>query len=220
MFSISTIVILIIGALASVWFIRRLQHNTRLQYVQNYRFHPGVVKRFREKHPQLDDREVKEVIGGLKDYFRLHHLAKKSFMAMPSQVVDDLWHEFILFTKQYQTFSNRSLGRYLHHLPTEAMTEKLDSSAALKLTWHHACKLEKIDPMRPERLPRLFDLDQRYKITNGFYYTKNCHGNKDLGFCGSHMGCASGCVSASDAGLGSSDGGAGCSSCSSCGGGD
>jgi len=220
--SVSTFIILTMGAIMGALMIRRMRHTSRLQYIESYRFHPGVIKRFRTQHPQLDDREVKEVIGGLKDYFCLHHIAKKEFMAMPSQVVDDLWHEFILFTKQYQQFSNKALGRYLHHLPTEAMDEKLDASAALKLTWHHSCKFEKIDPMQPSHLPRLFDLDKRYKIPNGFYYTKNCHGDKSMGYCGSHMGCTSGCISGSDASSGgfSADGGAGCSSCSSCGGGD
>ncbi len=40
---------------------------------------------------------------------------------MPSQVVDDAWHEFILFTRAYQQYCNKALGRYLHHTPAEAM---------------------------------------------------------------------------------------------------
>ena len=220
--SVSTLFLIILGVVTLLWFLRRTQRSSRLVYVKNYRFHPGVIKRFRAEHPQLDDGEVKDVIGGLKDYFLLHQMAKKEFMAMPSQVVDDLWHEFILFTKQYQDFSQKALGRYLHHTPAEAMDEKQDASAALKLTWSHCCKLEKIDPMRPTHLPRLFNLDQRYKIPNGFYYTKNCHGDKSMGYCGSHMGCTSGCISGAESSSGgfSSDAGSGCSSCSSCGGGD
>lgn len=38
-------------------------------------------------------------------------------IAMLSPEVDGLWHEFILFTRQYVDFCDRFLGGYLHHEP-------------------------------------------------------------------------------------------------------
>lgn len=40
---------------------------------------------------------------------------KKASMA--SEKVDEVWHQFILFTPQYHEFCEQMLGRYLHHVP-------------------------------------------------------------------------------------------------------
>jgi hypothetical protein len=31
--------------------------------------------------------------------------------------IDDMWHTFILFTKEYMTFCNTHFGRFIHHAP-------------------------------------------------------------------------------------------------------
>lgn len=33
------------------------------------------------------------------------------------QILDDYWHEFILYTKSYTDFCNNYFGRYIHHYP-------------------------------------------------------------------------------------------------------
>lgn len=35
----------------------------------------------------------------------------------PSLLVDNAWHEFILFTRLYHNFCNEHFGRYIHHSP-------------------------------------------------------------------------------------------------------
>lgn len=37
----------------------------------------------------------------------------------PSQPVDLVWHELILFTKYYAEFCEENFGRFLHHLPDD-----------------------------------------------------------------------------------------------------
>lgn len=32
-------------------------------------------------------------------------------------ILDEMWHNFILFTKEYQAFCDRHFSRYFHHLP-------------------------------------------------------------------------------------------------------
>lgn len=32
--------------------------------------------------------------------------------------IDDMWHTFLLFTKEYASFCKNYLGRYFHHAPT------------------------------------------------------------------------------------------------------
>ncbi len=36
----------------------------------------------------------------------------------PSNKLDQLWHEFILFTKDYAVFCQEILGVYVHHIPS------------------------------------------------------------------------------------------------------
>lgn len=32
--------------------------------------------------------------------------------------IDEMWHTFILFTREYSAFCERNFGRYIHHAPT------------------------------------------------------------------------------------------------------
>ena len=40
----------------------------------------------------------------------------------PSLIVDLGWHEFILFTKTYEKFCSKELGKFIHHTPDEDKT--------------------------------------------------------------------------------------------------
>jgi len=44
---------------------------------------------------------------------------------MPSEIVYVAWHEFLLFTREYQVFSQKAMGRFLHHTPTEETAKEL-----------------------------------------------------------------------------------------------
>lgn len=41
----------------------------------------------------------------------------------PSQIVDDAWHEFILFTELYDDFCQEWFQRKIHHLPSDDTKE-------------------------------------------------------------------------------------------------
>ena len=43
----------------------------------------------------------------------------------PSKHVDDVWHEFILFTRTYQHFCEAKFGNFVHHQPTNDQTNEL-----------------------------------------------------------------------------------------------
>ncbi|MEG0438698.1 MAG: hypothetical protein RR587_05620 [Solibacillus sp.] len=51
----------------------------------------------------------------LKRYFILTSLLKES--PMFSEKVDELWHEMLMFTREYEDFSKKYLGATLHHNP-------------------------------------------------------------------------------------------------------
>lgn len=207
-----TIVFSIVVALLLFW-----QHRTtkkrRTEYIDNYAFHPGVINKFREVRPDLKPEQEELVFAALRDYFHLCNMAGRRMVAMPSQVVDDAWHALILFTREYQRFSRRAFGRFLHHNPAEAMATPTQAGDALKRAWRLACARDGVDPKSPRSLPLLFSIDAELNIANGFHYVPDCSampkrtdGNGT--YCGSHVGCASGCAgdSGSDSGGGFFDG--------------
>jgi hypothetical protein len=49
-------------------------------------------------------------------------------LAMASPAVDEVWHQFILFTRHYVAFCNRFLGHYLHHEPAASSFRVNDDS--------------------------------------------------------------------------------------------
>lgn len=49
----------------------------------------------------------------------------------PSILVDQVWHEFILFTRSYQHFCTGKLGRFVHHQPSD---NSVENSAQYEMT--------------------------------------------------------------------------------------
>lgn len=207
----------------------REKHLDRRRYVQRFTVPPHVRRKLREHYPDLGAAHEELAVDALKDYFRIALEARRKLVAMPSKAVDALWHEFILSTHDYHAFCKKAFGYYLHHVPQEAMAQPENASQSLKRCWKIACALEGIDPLRPQRLPRLFRVDAELNITGGYRYELDCtkgpRANRNT-YCGSHMGCTScggggsgggwsdsgGAIGdgASDAGGGSSCGGGGC----------
>ncbi len=209
---------LALTALLAYVFYRRWLKSSRRRFLDQFELPAGVMERMLRKRPELSREQQALVQQGLQQYFRICVAAGGRFVSMPSQVVDELWHEFILFTRLYQRFCERALGRYLHHTPAEAMPAPDTATQGIRRAWHLACREEGINPKAPERLPLLFALDAQLGIAGGFVYALNCHdaaASSSGAFCASDIG--GGCGGSSD---GSSDGGDGGSSCGSgCGGG-
>jgi len=55
-------------------------------------------------------------------------------VAMISDQVDNVWHEFVLFTRQYANFCNNHLGKFLHHSPNTTSTPAAEGSVERFLT--------------------------------------------------------------------------------------
>jgi hypothetical protein len=201
---------------AKIW--QRLGRRRREAFIENYPYRKFLDQRLAAQRPELSSEQREQVFRGLRDYFHLCNTAGQRMVAMPSQVVDDAWHEFILFTRQYDQFCRNAFGRFLHHTPAEAMPSRTAASNGIKRAWRLACAHEQIDPKKPERLPRLFALDALLLIAGGFVYQLDClaAGQAGTGFCASHIGCSSGC--SGDSGGADSDGGSGDGGGGGCGG--
>jgi hypothetical protein len=199
----------------------RSRRAARDGFIDTYRFPPGIRARVRKRYPHLSEADLDRVFIAMATWFHLSHRAGRKPLAMPSQVVDAAWHEFILFTRNYRDFCRKALGRFLHHTPAEAMRTPTEAQEGIRRAWRLSCAREGIDPRAPARLPLLFALDAELGIADGFRYALHCAGalgaqraaDGSATYCGAHIGCGSGggdggC--SSDSGCSSGDGGGGC----------
>jgi len=199
------VIIAIIMIVLAVY--RYLKQLSQLKYIEAYSFHPAIRQKLKSKHAGLSDAQLDLVFQALRDYFYICNRAKRRMVSMPSQVVDDAWHEFILFTRAYQSFCRRALGRFLHHTPAEAMLSPTSAQDGIKRAWRLACLKEKINPKKPTDLPLIFAIDAQLGIANGFRYSIDCRSG-DNSYCAGSIGCSSGgCAGDADSG---SDGCGGC----------
>jgi hypothetical protein len=174
----------------------------RRQFIRESKIPMLINRKLREKYPHLTASETDLVVRGLRQFFMTYSRSGRKFVAMPSQVVDTAWHEFILHTKAYEAWCKTAFGRLLHHSPAEVLGKSSERNDGLRRTWYWACKEESIDPRNPSRLPLLFALDKKLNIPGGFTYVPDC---KDI-----NRQSGSGAQCGSD--FGSSDGGSGDSS--------
>jgi len=165
----------------------------REELIDTFRFPSSILEKIKEKYPDLTDQQATQVMDGLREYFHLCNIAGRRMVSMPSQAVDVAWHEFILFTRKYEHFCSKALGRFLHHTPAEAMSSPTKAQDGIKTAWKISCFREGIQPKSPHRLPLLFEIDSKLNIPDGFKYSLNCKtpGNSD--YCAGHIGCGSGC---------------------------
>lgn len=127
----------------------------RAAFIREYVFPQGLLARLSEKRPQLTLKEQQLVTRGLRQFFLCDLMAKGAFVSMPCKAVDDLWHEFILFTKHYDKFCKQGFGKFLHHTPAVVLSSQKVADAGLRRTWWYACKDETINPKNPTRLTLL-----------------------------------------------------------------
>ena len=225
--------IIAVVLLALAWSVRsRLKAAERAEFIRRYTLPPGLFEKLRKKHPQLTLKDCQLIAQGLRQFFLAYLKSGRQFVAMPSQGVDDLWHEFILYTKNYELFCRKAFGQFLHHTPAIVLGADKKDNSGLRRVWWYACREENIDPRQPTRLPLLFAIDTKLGIAGGFAYAANCQALQGKTTTGSATHCGADFSNSSiDGGTegfsdrasdGSSDGGgdSGGSCGGGCGGGD
>lgn len=193
----------------------------REAHIRGFELPRGLFDRLRKHHPALSAKDCQLVAHALRQYFLTHLKSGRQPVSMPSQVVDDLWHEFILYTRNYQVFCRRAFGRFLHHTPAVVLRGGARASnAGLRRCFWYACHEEHINPRQPTRLPLLFAIDAKLAIPGGYRYVADCSlvPDRAKGGGGSGTHCGSDFADGSydggtdgfgDGGGSSSDGGAG-----------
>lgn len=91
---------------------------------------PAVLKLYQQNYPDntlsadIAFEETLKYLWLLKkhtmefdDHRHNDHFPTECFMPRSMREVDEMWHEFILFTKDYTDFCMHYFGEYIHHLP-------------------------------------------------------------------------------------------------------
>jgi hypothetical protein len=190
---------------------------------------PAFLKaKLRGAHGELTAKDTDLIERGLKQFFIANLNSRGKFVAMPSKIADEMWHELILHTKAYETWCKQAFGKLLHHTPAIALSSSAERNDGLRRAWYWACKDEGIDPRNPTRLPLLFALDKKLGIAGGFHYVPDCNdiakksddgGAGGVTYCGTSF--SDGSSSGDSDGFGGADsGGDGGGDGGGCGGGD
>jgi hypothetical protein len=99
--------------------------NTLLEYKN-----PAVLKLYNQNYPN-NSLPAEQAFAEVLKYLwltRKHALDQEQnpedpelpfrcTMLMSMQEIDQMWHEFILFTEDYTEFCDKYFGSYMHHLP-------------------------------------------------------------------------------------------------------
>lgn len=189
-------------------------------FIKSYQFPSSIKSKIKLKFPHLNQQQIESAFDNLRIFFQIVRLANGNTVAMPSRLVDEIWHEFIINTQCYQEFCDGAFGRYLNHRP-DSDNELSNSSSRknLQRSWQLAEEIQ--FPSSANSMPTLFLIDQLFHIDGGMNYSKSdleefksmsnssCDSNifKGSDNCGSKE---------SDAGTWSSQSGASSSNCSSC----
>src|SRR5262245_45645941 len=108
----------------------------REHFIRSFMFPRGVFEKFHQARPTLGVKEQQLVARALRQFFLAYFKSGYRRVAMPSKVADDLWHEFILFTREYKAFCEAAFGNFLHHTPAVRMgAVKYDNEGLRRVWW-------------------------------------------------------------------------------------
>ncbi len=218
---LSILCILALGVSLIVWSKNRTLR--RADFIRTYEWPPGLYAKLSEKYPHLRRKDAALVSRGLRQFFVAYLMSGKKHVAMPSQAADELWHEFILYTRAYQEFCGKAFGGFLHHTPAIALADgNKQSNEGLRRVWWFCCKYENINAKRPTRVPLLFALDTKLKIPGGYVYQPDCEQLRKGGATGTQCGgdFTSSSFDGGTSGFGDTGGGVGADSSGDSGSGD
>jgi hypothetical protein len=79
--------------------------------------------------------ESQALVQETKKYLVLSEMYPQVEIPMFSTRVDEAWHQFALFTKEYARFCARFAGRFIHHGPAEADSLDCERAALPQMTF-------------------------------------------------------------------------------------
>ena len=153
----------------------RFQKRRRRRFIEvKYEFPAPLADKLRNHHPRLREDEVTQVLDGLRQWFVACLYAGGEMIGMPSRVVDDAWHEFILMTRAYTEFCDKAFGKYLHHTPNSLAPEPIAPTIPKTLEL-----LRKAAVVGVGGMPVLFTIDSDLRIEAAGFGGEDCLGGGD-----------------------------------------
>lgn len=126
----------------------------------------NIFQRVHKKHPDWSRTKVIKLIREYKNF--LYVCARDESENDPSAEVDEIWHEHILFTKDYEDWCN-FLGRKIHHNP-EKIGEKKSFHEGFQKT---KAKNSDLSANRKETKPVKLTPSKKYKKSQSSYSPKS-----------------------------------------------
>ena len=74
-----------------------------------------VISRFMDMY-YVEEAEAEDIFKEAQKSLFICQL-KGVFIPDDLLIIDEMWHNFILFTKEYTRFCDEHFGQYFHHLP-------------------------------------------------------------------------------------------------------
>ena len=82
-----------------------------------------VIARFLDMY-NIDEAEVNDI---LKETLKFLYISQIPGVFIPDDllIIDEMWHNMILFTPQYHEFSEKHFKKYFHHIPASKKEKEL-----------------------------------------------------------------------------------------------
>jgi len=103
-------ILLGIALFAGAWLYGKWRTLRRAEFIRTFRWPRGLLERLEKHHAGFERKDSALGSRGLRQFFLAYLMSGKRHVSMPSQVADDLWHEFILYTRDYDAFCRRAFG--------------------------------------------------------------------------------------------------------------
>lgn len=154
--------------------VRRKEHESRTAFIRSYTFPAPLRMKVAGKFPHLAGEQLDQVMRALRQYFLICLEAGaaggRSSVGMPSKVVDEAWHEFILMSREYSEFCKKAFGRYLHHTPESQMKVAIEKPLINALHQIRTRPGGATGWAMLAGIPLIFAIDKAFAIPDGYYY--------------------------------------------------
>ena len=91
---------------------------------------PYLIEKLVKDHVCVSEDEARALFREVKRFLHLNRADRSRIWDMYSHRVDEVWHQFVLFTRQYMDFCQRYYGLYLPHSPSNSPQTQRGGTAA------------------------------------------------------------------------------------------
>lgn len=176
-------------------------------------FNSRFIDRVKEKNPQWSRYQIECIIDDYKKF--MYIAASSDESCTPSKLVDIIWHEHILFTRDYiNHWCGKILKKVIHHDPgtpdEQPKFKSVYEKTQAKIKKTYGLREESVLPDIADNLGEALGAIVDYHSSHSSHSSDHGHSSHDSGGSHGHSSCSSsGHSSCSSSSCGSSCGGGG-----------